>query len=299
VAGLSSSAQWIVESNQVNAQFGRSVAGAGDVNGDGFSDVIIGAPTYDNGQSDEGRAFLYYGNGGDGLDRIARQARTDDTAPIDLLGRSNSLSSFRVKALGRTAAGRGRVRLDVEVKPLGVSFDGNGLQIGTVTLTAPPSGAGSAVPLSVVANALDPSTPYHWRLRIRGSSPFFPGSPWFSPPLNAPTETDLRTPATIGIVEDQAAPAAGLLLEPGDPNPFRTATQITYTLPRAGRHRLAVYDITGRKVAGLADEAGAAGRYTVRWDGRGADGRRVAAGVYLVRLEFENRTRVQKIILTP
>ncbi len=59
--GLSSTAGWIRESDQAGANFGRSVASAGDVNGDGYSDVIIGAPFFDNGQVDEGRAFLYLG----------------------------------------------------------------------------------------------------------------------------------------------------------------------------------------------------------------------------------------------
>ena len=43
-------------------QSGYSVADAGDVNGDGYDDVIVGAPYYDNGQSHEGRAFVYYGS---------------------------------------------------------------------------------------------------------------------------------------------------------------------------------------------------------------------------------------------
>ncbi|MFO0981824.1 MAG: integrin alpha, partial [Planctomycetota bacterium] len=55
-------ASWTAESDQASAQLGISVATAGDVNGDGFADVLVGAPTYDNGQTDEGRAFLYLGS---------------------------------------------------------------------------------------------------------------------------------------------------------------------------------------------------------------------------------------------
>ena len=61
-AGLSPSADWTAESNQHFARFGASVAAAGDVNGDGYGDVIVGAYWYDNGQADEGRAFLYLGS---------------------------------------------------------------------------------------------------------------------------------------------------------------------------------------------------------------------------------------------
>ncbi|HTE23769.1 FG-GAP-like repeat-containing protein, partial [Flavitalea sp.] len=48
--------------DQPNAMFGYSVASAGDINGDGYSDIIIGAPGYDDANTDEGRAFLYNGN---------------------------------------------------------------------------------------------------------------------------------------------------------------------------------------------------------------------------------------------
>ena len=51
-----------LEVNQAQAGFGTSVSTAGDVNGDGFSDVIVGAPFYDNGQNEEGRAFVYMGS---------------------------------------------------------------------------------------------------------------------------------------------------------------------------------------------------------------------------------------------
>ena len=60
--GINTTAAATVESNQVTARMGVSVAGAGDVNGDGYSDVIVGAYLYDNGQTDEGRAFVYHGS---------------------------------------------------------------------------------------------------------------------------------------------------------------------------------------------------------------------------------------------
>ncbi len=39
-----------------------SVAGAGDVNGDGYADVIVGAPDYDGGEPSEGAAFVFLGS---------------------------------------------------------------------------------------------------------------------------------------------------------------------------------------------------------------------------------------------
>ncbi|MBK7949139.1 MAG: FG-GAP repeat protein [Deltaproteobacteria bacterium] len=38
-----------------------SVAGAGDVNGDGYDDVIVGAQLYDSGEDGEGAAFIFLG----------------------------------------------------------------------------------------------------------------------------------------------------------------------------------------------------------------------------------------------
>jgi len=44
----------------VSDQFAYSVSAAGDVNGDGYADLIIGAPNY-NGQN-QGRIYIYYGS---------------------------------------------------------------------------------------------------------------------------------------------------------------------------------------------------------------------------------------------
>jgi hypothetical protein len=77
--GLSASADWTEVFAQASACFGYSVATAGDVNKDGYSDVIIGAPYYDNEQEDEGAAFVYYGSAS-GLSTTADWSTESDQA---------------------------------------------------------------------------------------------------------------------------------------------------------------------------------------------------------------------------
>ena len=63
--GLGASAWAVLMGNsQTGSEFGWSVALAGDVNGDGFSDVLVGAPKYNNGSPAQGKAYCYHGSGG-------------------------------------------------------------------------------------------------------------------------------------------------------------------------------------------------------------------------------------------
>jgi hypothetical protein len=61
--GLSAAPIWSAESNDAGALLGYAVSGAGDVNMDGYDDVIVGAAYANNGQTDEGRAWVYLGSG--------------------------------------------------------------------------------------------------------------------------------------------------------------------------------------------------------------------------------------------
>lgn len=61
--GLSASASWTANATALTTNFGSSVAQAGDVNGDGYDDVIIGAPYYDVGaDANYGAAYVYQGS---------------------------------------------------------------------------------------------------------------------------------------------------------------------------------------------------------------------------------------------
>jgi hypothetical protein len=70
LAGPSPRPAWTAESNQEFSDFGYSVASAGDVNGDGFDDVIVGDTELYNGQAALGRAYVFHGSAA-GLSRIA------------------------------------------------------------------------------------------------------------------------------------------------------------------------------------------------------------------------------------
>jgi hypothetical protein len=60
--GTPATAKTRLEGNQAEAWMGVSVGGAGDVNGDGYDDVIVGARRYDAGETDEGAAFIFHGS---------------------------------------------------------------------------------------------------------------------------------------------------------------------------------------------------------------------------------------------
>ena len=59
------------------------VASAGDVNGDGYDDVIVSATGYWNGESNEGEAFLYLGSAGGLRRQSAWPATVTDAEPAE------------------------------------------------------------------------------------------------------------------------------------------------------------------------------------------------------------------------
>jgi FG-GAP repeat len=57
--------------------FGWSVSGAGDVDNDGFPDLVVGAPSNDAGGSSAGRAYVYSGQSGAQLYTFTGEAQDD------------------------------------------------------------------------------------------------------------------------------------------------------------------------------------------------------------------------------
>ena len=90
-SGLPGTANWSAESDQADARFGEVVGTAGDMNGDGFDDVLVGTPWFDNGEVDEGGVFS--------LLRLV--LRTGRETPLDRRERSGRRRLWRLGGHGR------------------------------------------------------------------------------------------------------------------------------------------------------------------------------------------------------
>ncbi len=82
------------------------------------------------------------------------------------------------------------------------------------------------------------------------------------------------------------------------PNPFNPSTVIPYEIPEVGgKVTIRIYDVTGRLIRTLVDRVEHSGRKSVEWDGRDAQGVRVASGVYFYRLEAPGYVKTLKMVL--
>jgi hypothetical protein len=98
--------------------------------------------------------------------------------------------------------------------------------------------------------------------------------------------------------ERTALGAAGVVLGSPAPNPSRAGTAVSYRLPAAQPVLVTVHDLRGRLVRTLQDGGAAFGEHRLEWDGRGGDGRRAPAGVYLIKLRTPEAVRTQRVTLT-
>ena len=87
------------------------------------------------------------------------------------------------------------------------------------------------------------------------------------------------------------------MLSQNYPNPFNPTTMINYRLPEKSRVSLTVFNLLGNKIATLVNGEKQAGNYSVTWDGRDMNGRRVSTGLYFYKLEAGNNIHVRKMML--
>ena len=102
---------------------------------------------------------------------------------------------------------------------------------------------------------------------------------------------------TAVLGHETGAMPPGCALGQNYPNPFNSSTAMRFELPTAAAVDLAVYDLTGQRVATLLSVHRGAGVYTVAWDGRDDQGKAVASGVYLYRLTAGPQVQARRLVL--
>lgn len=298
---LDADPDWVIqEPNGGSGYYGSSIAGVGDVNRDGYADLLVGArdgaaPDY------QGAVFLYYGGPvpdgvvdvqfdpeptGDMLgERVAAGGDIDGDGWNDILIADPRLDD------GLSQQGRlymwsfQRYHLDSPAKfdvwatgqPHGIEWTGaeptdiwlsldDGVEYVPVT-----SGVGGAETNSFVLTAPSATTSTA-RIKLMPSDPGIVGgliSKVFS--IEGGTPVD-------------GLPLVNALGRPF-PNPTRGRSTVTFPVSIQGSSsvELRVYDLRGRRVAQRpAQWLSEAGRYELLWDG--AD---LAAGAYFVQLRVD------------
>jgi hypothetical protein len=108
----------------------------------------------------------------------------------------------------------------------------------------------------------------------------------------------LREAGTPDAVEQRVdqIPTA-FTLYPNYPNPFNPTTEISFSIEKAGTVNLAVYNQKGQLLTTLVNGHQTAGRSSVIWNGRDANGQSQPSGIYYARLSGDGVSKTIKMLL--
>ena len=166
-AGLGTVAVWAPGSAVSNLNWGTAVSYAGDVNADGFSDIVAGDTSYGGVYYyEEGRIHQFNGGAGFTGEPGAfpwrpRALQAGAGAPIPRGGLSVT-AGFDLLMFARAPWGRARVKIQVEVEEHGTPFDGVDLVESAVWTDTGTAGLELVLPVTGLTGGL----PHHWRARL-------------------------------------------------------------------------------------------------------------------------------------
>lgn len=112
------------------------------------------------------------------------------------------------------------------------------------------------------------------------------------------SDTALSTTHEWSFYTTTGASADDVILHPSSfvllayPNPFNSSTTISYSLPRAARAELNLFDITGRRIQLLLNGNLPAGRGTISWTAGS-----LPSGTYFLSLSAAGETKIHKVLL--
>ena len=101
----------------------------------------------------------------------------------------------------------------------------------------------------------------------------------------------------LNSTDGDTPPPPAVTLYQNYPNPFNPSTTINFSLPKQMKAKLKVYNLKGQLVKELVNGTIPKGRHKVVWDGKNAQGKSAATGIYLIRLDTGGRAITRKAML--
>jgi len=95
-----------------------------------------------------------------------------------------------------------------------------------------------------------------------------------------------------GVKQEVELTPASFSLSQNYPNPFNPSTLINFSVPKAGRVRIAVFNQLGQQIALVADGEYSSGIHSVNFNGAS-----LASGIYYYRIEAGSFTQTKKMVL--
>jgi hypothetical protein len=142
------------------------------------------------------------------------------------------------------------------------------------------------------ATSFTVSAKNNWWGTSSPSSSFFQGSVTYQPYLIS----DPGPYSKVVAAEEKGQLPLEFSLGQNYPNPFNPTTAISFSLPKAEKVKLKVYNILGQEVRILLDEEKPAGMHQVVWDGKDKNGAAVSSGLYLYKLEAASFREVKRMV---
>jgi hypothetical protein len=162
--------------NNSTLRFGFSAASAGDVDGDGYSDLLIGA--YFTGG---GHAFLYKGNSASGKSSFVQQFKPGNNSLLGTGGWTGTDGQVKYGIFGRSSYGRADGKIVYEHKLRGTAFNSLSNTSGSGTGTFYQDLGLNGIIINSNASGLNSEKEYKWRARVQYSqvnNPYQKLGPW-------------------------------------------------------------------------------------------------------------------------
>ncbi len=274
---------------------GQAVA-VGDIDSDGFGEIIIGATGADTpGGDSAGETYVIFG---DGVEPVFSSTRE---TPAGNLPNLRFPAQYAWVDFANGGSGQVTVSRTPAFPPYTTPVASVWWEITTTKLFATIIQVTFRYTVHQISN-LDENNLTLWR-RDQEEDPFvlvpgasvIPTTNRITAPVNFLgqfTISDVFHPLDVPQKEKSSGIVTDYRLFPAFPNPFNSSVTISYDIPTQGHVSLSIWNVLGQSVAELIDQAQPPGHYRVSWDAGSK-----TSGLYFAVLEINGFEAVEKMLL--